>query len=282
MKIGFVGAGKVGFSLGKYFRENGLEITGYYDVTGEYAHEAAEFTKSRYFDRLENLVEESDAMFLTVSDGAIGTVWEEIKYLSKKISLESKCICHCSGAMSSDVFVGISETGASGYSIHPLLAINDKLQSYKELSQAYFTIEGDVSYIDYWVNLFSELGNRVTVIDKKDKPKYHGAAVFASNLVVGLYEYATDILKECGFADEDAQKALLPLFIGNACNLKQGAVKALTGPVERADADTIKKHLDVFDGDKALLYKLLSRRITETAMEKNPERDYENVINILK
>ncbi len=28
MRAGFIGAGKVGFSLGKYLKENGVEITG--------------------------------------------------------------------------------------------------------------------------------------------------------------------------------------------------------------------------------------------------------------
>ena len=30
MRAGFIGAGKVGFSLGKYLKENGVEITGYF------------------------------------------------------------------------------------------------------------------------------------------------------------------------------------------------------------------------------------------------------------
>ena len=30
MRAGFIGAGKVGFSLGKYLKENGVEITGFH------------------------------------------------------------------------------------------------------------------------------------------------------------------------------------------------------------------------------------------------------------
>ena len=276
-----MGAGKVGFSLGRYFREHGIELTGFFDISKEFSQAAAEFTGSRQFDRLEDLVKSSDAIFLTVSDGAIGTVWEEIKNNSN-YSLDGKCICHCSGAMSSDVFVGLSDTGAYGYSIHPLLAVNDKLQSYKTLSQAFFTIEGAQLYRDYWLNLFKGFGNRVVVIDKKDKVKYHSAAVFASNLVVALYEYSADILSECGFDKEDATAALLPLFLGNANNIKTGPANALTGPVERADEGTIKKHLEALEGDKKTLYKLLSKRIVKTAQKKNPDRDYEEVMNILE
>ena len=41
LKIGFIGAGKVGFSLGKLFCENGIHVTGYYNWHVEAAKEAA-------------------------------------------------------------------------------------------------------------------------------------------------------------------------------------------------------------------------------------------------
>ena len=44
MKFGFIGAGKVGFSLGKYLAVKGQELTGYYSEINEDAIEAAQFT----------------------------------------------------------------------------------------------------------------------------------------------------------------------------------------------------------------------------------------------
>ena len=44
-KIGFIGAGKVGVSLGKFFREGGLTVTGYYNRHREAAQAAADFTE---------------------------------------------------------------------------------------------------------------------------------------------------------------------------------------------------------------------------------------------
>ena len=54
MKIGFIGAGKVGFSLGKYLSINNLEITGYYSKNINSAKETAVFTNSNYFSNLRN------------------------------------------------------------------------------------------------------------------------------------------------------------------------------------------------------------------------------------
>ena len=44
MRIGFIGAGKVGFTLGKYFAVNGLDVAGYYSRNYKSAEEAAAFT----------------------------------------------------------------------------------------------------------------------------------------------------------------------------------------------------------------------------------------------
>ena len=278
MRIGFVGAGKVGFTLGKYMTEHDMHVSGYYNRSKENAKQAAEFTNSQVFTSLEELVSQSDAIFITVSDGAIGQMWEALKHYS----ISGKYICHCSGAMSTAIFSGIDQTGAFGYSIHPLFAINDKLQSYRNISQAYFTIEGHEQHIDYWKNLFESFGNPVKIISEDNKVLYHGAAVFASNLVVGLYEMATDILVDCGFDRKSAAQALSPLFLNNAHNIcEKGTTNALTGPLERADVGTMIKHLSSVDDKQKQTYKLLSEELIKVAKRKNPDRDYSQVENLV-
>ena len=49
MNVGFIGAGKVGFSLGKWFAHNGVTVTGYWSRRRESAGEAALFTGTQAF-----------------------------------------------------------------------------------------------------------------------------------------------------------------------------------------------------------------------------------------
>ena len=53
LKTGFIGAGKVGFTLGKYFSNttdaNSIKVTGYYSRNTQSAEEAANFTGSEAF-----------------------------------------------------------------------------------------------------------------------------------------------------------------------------------------------------------------------------------------
>lgn len=78
-KIGFIGAGKVGVSLGKFFREGGLTVTGYYNRHREAAQAAADFTESACFDSAEAVADASDVIFLTVPDNKIREVYESLR-----------------------------------------------------------------------------------------------------------------------------------------------------------------------------------------------------------
>ena len=128
MKIGFIGAGKVGFSLGRYFAENGIFITGYYSKALQSATEASRFTKSRGYDNMAELVGDSDVILLAVPDSAIKEVYDQVK----AVGIGGKQICHCSGAMSvAEAFPDIARFGASGFSIHPLFPITIKYDSFK-------------------------------------------------------------------------------------------------------------------------------------------------------
>ena len=269
MKIGFIGAGKVGFSLGKYFVEHKVNVSGYYSRTIDSSKEAAEFTKTKCYETIEDLIFESDILFITVPDGIIREVYENIS----QSDIKGKCLVHCSGALSSEVFSGISNKGAVGCSVHPICAVSNKLTGYQELSKAYFTIEGNG--VQYAEELLRKCGNHFEIISSDKKIKYHASAVFASNLVVGVYDMATNILRECGLSREFSENALKSLFKGNAENIvSKGVTQALTGPVERADGDTVNKHLDALDNEEKEIYRLLSKVLIDIAKQKNPDRDY--------
>ena len=277
VKIGFIGAGKVGFSLGRYFRENGLDVIGYFSRSQESAQQAADFTAGRAFDSIEQILSSSDTLFITVPDGAIVDVWECVKDLD----VRNKNICHCSGSMPSTAFFDAQNKGAYVYSVHPLYAVNDKYSSWKNLHQAYFCIEGSAGHMDEIKALFARAGNTVITMDTGKKALYHAAAVTASNLSTALLQTSADMLVQCGFDEAQAKEALLPLFLGNAGNIARcGIEDALTGPVERNDVSTVQRHLAAFEQLKApsweMLYRILSLRLTAVAERKHSKDSGKN------
>lgn len=290
MRIGFIGAGKVGFTFGRYIAEKRelvrektdgalcLDVGGYFSASRQSAELAAEFTETCVYDSLEQLCEYSEIIFLTVPDGQIGEVWKSIKDLD----IRGRIICHASGAMTSDIFSGITEAGAFGYSIHPMYAISSKTKSYREMQKCFFTVEGDEEWGNEICRFIRLLGNDCVLLSTENKTKYHAAAVFASNLVNGLYGSAVSLLEDCGFENKQAERALVPLFMGNASHIAEdGPVAGLTGPIERNDTTTVKKHLNVLDANEKHIYISVSGAVLALAEQKYPDRDYSEMKKIL-
>lgn len=274
MNIGFIGAGKVGFSLGKYFCNNNIKVSGYYSRNLESAKEAAEFTDSKFYVNLNDLTKESDIIFITTPDSIISSVWDKID----KSAIKNKILCHCSGSLSSKVFSNIEDYNAYGYSIHPLFAFSDKYKSHKFLKEAFITIEGSEVKINEVVRLIKELGNDFKIISDKDKARYHLSSAIVCNHVLALIDEGINQLIKCGFSEEEARKSLYPL-VNNSINsvFLNGSIKSLTGAVERADEITLNKHLECLDEEDKCLYKMLSRKLIKIAEKKNVDRDYKSI-----
>ncbi len=272
MKIGFIGAGRVGCSIGKYLQQSGICIAGFYDPQTEAADSAAAFTGSKSYPILEDLIFHSDLLFITTPDSMIVPVWEEIRQLS----LAEKVICHCSGALPSDAFAGITETGASGCSFHPMLPFSSRFDSFGQLKHACFTIEGQDPAVEAVTNLFARLGNTVCRIPGEHKPKYHTAASILSNQVIAVLDTGYRLLEQCGFTREEARNAAAGLIRQNIENvIQQDCISALTGPVERNDLPTVQKHLNCLSTEDRQMYQMLGLNLVQLAEKKNPGQDYQ-------
>lgn len=278
MRLGFIGAGKAGNSIARYLKSPLNQISGFYSKTYEHAKDAAEVTNSAAFLYLTDVISESDIIFITTPDSVIEETWDLIR--KEAIDVNEKIFCHCSGSLSAQVFREIDTLGASGCAAHPMQAISSKET---DLSETFFTIDGNEPACSTVKELLENRGNKVGIIDSGCKKKYHMAASTASNLVVGLIQMSVDALKECGFSQETALEMLTPLISGNIRNIcEKGTTAALTGPVERSDCKTVSAHLQELTGDEKQIYRLLSRQLVKIAQEKNPTRDYSNVTEILE
>lgn len=269
MKIGFIGAGKVGCTLGLYLGSQN-EITGYASRSKESAEFAAKLTGSKaYVDQLE-LCKQSDIVYITTPDGKIEETWNRIRHQEGVNSaLRDTIVAHASGSLSSKVFEGVQELGAYAVSTHPLFAIPSKTESAAEIHKALIVIEGSKEKIDEVSELFRAAGSRVQTIPTEQKTRYHAAAVLASNHVVALYNIALAQLEECGFEPREAHKALSPLFLGNAQHIvEEGPILSLTGPAERNDEATISKHLGTLEGRAREVYELLNEEALDIAQKK--------------
>lgn len=260
MNIGFIGAGKVSSAFGRFLKEKNINIEGYFSKSFDSAKKAAEFTSSKAFKNLEDLVAFCEFIFITTPDDEIKNVYNKIKHFN----LQDKKIFHMSGSISSKVFDDIESYGAHGYSLHPIFPFPDR-EVYKKLNQAYFTIEGDN------IALIRPFLEKLTInyfeIPSNCKAKYHAAMVFASNYVVALAKISKNLLIDCNIPEDMISTAIYPLMLSAVENINQkGVEKALTGPIVRGDIGTIDKHLKNIDGYRDI-YSMLGKVATSIARE---------------
>ncbi len=295
MRIGIIGAGKVGTTMGKYIADHGGTVVGFYTRTESSGRESAQFAGTKYVASLDSLIEGSDTLFITTTDGAIKETWDCIA----KRNVKGKVICHFSGSLSSDIFSDWKETGAEVCSIHPIYPFSNKFTAYKNLDEAKFSVEGSSQAIEKMQQLFALLPNEVVMISTADKAKYHAATSIASNHVTGLIYLAVELLKESGISEQAAYSLLEPLVernvqaifsqdSGKKAKLHDpdgqyaGCVKTLTGPIERNDIATVNMHLQkLARSESQAAYCAVGVLVAETAEKKHPERNYQQMKQIL-
>lgn len=269
MRIGFIGAGKVGYSLSKYLNSTYNNVLGIYSKNHQDAIDCAKFSVSEYYKELELLVQDCDTLFLTINDDAIKSVVEELK----KLNIRNKILIHTSGCHSSNIFDTLKENNKC-ISLHPIYAFNSKFNSYEGIKDIYFTYEG--SYVEEIINFFP---NRIIKINSKDKIKYHAACVMISNFICGIVYEAEKIFKDIGFKDINPFMPLLENNIKNISNY--GVLDSLTGPIIRNDSETVLKHIKSLDGLDLDIYKNISKILIEMSLMKN-NNDYSKIINLLE
>jgi predicted short-subunit dehydrogenase-like oxidoreductase (DUF2520 family) len=90
-----------------------------------------------------------------------------------------------------------------------------------------------------------DLGGVPFFISDADKSLYHAAACIASNYLTTLIHMVEEIYQSLGLSREDTIRAIWPLVMGTIANIEaKGTAQALTGPVARGDAGTVRKHAD--------------------------------------
>lgn len=285
MKIAFIGAGKVGFALGKYLQNCGATIAGYYSQNPQSAKDAANFTQSQAYDTIGELIDASSVLFFTVPDGKIQKLWHEVQHYS---ALQHKLLCHCSGALSSAVFDGATEQNISVCSLHPFCSVSDKLTSHTRLASATFTLETAEDtpvrskYLTMLCDILQKAGNPLCFLHQEDKTRYHAAAVMASNHVVALAYISAGMLQQCNFPLDQSEKLVCSLMRGTLENITaQGTIHALTGPIERNDSATVQKHLTALSKKQREIYCTLSKELILLAEQKNTSNDYSKIKEIL-
>jgi predicted short-subunit dehydrogenase-like oxidoreductase (DUF2520 family) len=164
-------------------------------------------------------------------------------------------VLHLAGALSTEALAPLHSVGYPVGSLHPLQAIADPWHSGDRLLGAAYAIAGERAAVNAARRLVNGLHGMALVIAPNARPLYHAAAVTASNYLIALLAFAVRLMMEAGVSESDAIEGLIPLMKGTLDNLDHlGVAAALTGPIARGDADTVRLHLTRLSAPDRQLY----------------------------
>jgi predicted short-subunit dehydrogenase-like oxidoreductase (DUF2520 family) len=200
-------------------------------------------------------------LWLTVPDDSIAAVAAETAAAAGSAKASAVVVVHCSGLMGLEQLAPWQRAGALVVSLHPL-------QSFAPLTADASAYPGTdpLDGIPVAVTartpqaeaagtaLAETIGGRPFLLHESDKPLYHLAAAVASNLLVALQSQAGELMRQATHQPSvpDALQLLAPLVRTSLENaLRLGPERALTGPVARGDAGTVRAHLDLLQHEPA-------------------------------
>lgn len=255
MRLSFIGAGKVGSVIAKYLSKY-EDVCYFYSRNKNSATKAANFVSCQTAD-LEDLIKDSDVVFITTGDNQIAQVAEDIS----NYDVKGKTFIHMSGALTSDELSVLKDGGALTCSMHPLQTFSDIDKAVVDIKDAYFALEGDLEVSE---SILKKTKNPYFVLDKSQKNKYHLSACIFSNYLVTLMNFGKRMLEDVGITEEDGLRAMKPLIDATLSNIHlKGTNQALTGPIQRADTKTLENHMKALDGVDLEAYQLLGKMTTD-------------------
>jgi predicted short-subunit dehydrogenase-like oxidoreductase (DUF2520 family) len=210
-------------------------------------------------------------VFLTVPDGAVSDVAARLAATGAAIP-GTVAFVHVSGALELGALAPLRGRHPVG-SFHPLRSFPEPgpPEAFRGIIVAVDASKD--SLLRALNRLARDLGAKPRRVDDSRRALYHAAAVIASNYVVALLGEAISLLAESGWTEKEAAEGLIPLAEGALANvLRRGPTAALTGPIRRGDAETVRRHLAALGEGRrgprrADLYRMLGQVALEIAQQ---------------
>jgi predicted short-subunit dehydrogenase-like oxidoreductase (DUF2520 family) len=168
----------------------------------------------------------ASVVVLAVPDDVLGDVATRVSGGLR----DGAVVVHTSGIRGTEV---LAPCGPNVAAIHPAQTIPEPTT---DLAGVYFAVTAPDYMRDWSRWLVAELGGIPVDVPENQRALYHAALSMASNFTVALAGDAADLL-----GNPDALAPLLRQTVDNVARL--GADAALTGPIVRGDAGTVRAHI---------------------------------------
>jgi predicted short-subunit dehydrogenase-like oxidoreductase (DUF2520 family) len=262
LDVGVVGAGRVGTALAVALSRAGHRVTGASAVSAASRRRVDRYLPGTPVMEPADVIGAADLVLLTVPDDALGALVSGLA--ATGAPLAGRLLAHASGRHGLAVLEPATRLGALPMALHPVMTFTGRPDDVDRIAGISFGVTAPPQLRPAAEVLVLEMGGEPVFIAEEDRGLYHAALAGAANHLVTLVVQAADLLKRAGVAQPGRMLGpLLSAALDNALRLDDAA---LTGPVARADAETVASHVEALRAaaPEALGAYLAMARLTAT------------------
>lgn len=245
--VGIIGAGKVGAVLGAALRGAEHAVVGVSAVSEASRERAETLLPGVPILEVQEIVERAELVLIAVPDDALPELVEGLAKLGAW--QPGQLVAHTSGRFGVGVLRPVRAAGSIPLALHPAMTFTGMSLDLTRLLDCTFGVTADAAMLPIAQALVVEMGAEPVAIAEADRALYHAALAHGSNHLVTLVAQASQLLREV--AVEFPERMLGPLLRATLENALASGEGALTGPVARGDAGTVRAHTEAlreFDG----------------------------------
>jgi predicted short-subunit dehydrogenase-like oxidoreductase (DUF2520 family) len=267
LAVGVVSAGRVGAVLGAALARAGHSVVAASGVSKESVQRAEDLLPDVPLLPPDEVVARADLVLLALPDDALAGM---VRGLAAAGALRAgQIVVHTCGAHGVDVLAPAVEHGALPLALHPVMTFTGRAEDLERIGTCCFGVtaaDDDEAAWSVGEALVVEMGAEPVRVPEAARPLYHTALAHGANHLVTLVAEAADLLGRAGVGDP--QRMLGPLLSAALDNALRHGDRALTGPVARGDAGTVRAHLRVLAEhapDMLPAYRVLATRTAARA-----------------
>ncbi|QZY29416.1 Rossmann-like and DUF2520 domain-containing protein [Nocardioides coralli] len=239
LRIGVIGAGRVGAVLGAALRSSGHDIVAAAGESDASRGRISSLLPGTPVDKPSAVARACDLLLLTVPDDMLPNV---VSVLAASGAIrEGQYVVHTSGRHGLGVLAPAAAVGARPLAVHPAMTFTGTDIDLPRLPGCVYGVTAGPGEKALAEQLVTELGGRAVWVPEELRAVYHAGLAHGANHLVTLVSEAMELLAASGVDQPaDTLRPLLEAALDNA--LAQGDA-ALTGPIVRGDVETVRDHL---------------------------------------
>jgi predicted short-subunit dehydrogenase-like oxidoreductase (DUF2520 family) len=240
LAVGVLGAGRVGAALGAALQLAGHRVVAAAGVSEASRRRAAALLPGVRLVTPPQVMAAADLVLLTVPDDELPDL---VAGLAATGAVRpGQLLAHTSGAHGVAVLDAATRAGALPLALHPVMTFTGTAVDVARLAGCVFGVTAPEELRPVAEALVVEMGGEPEWIPEEVRPLYHTALAHGANHLVTLVAQSIELLRAAGVAEPG--RMLGPLLGAALDNALRSGDAALTGPVARGDAGTVRSHLE--------------------------------------